>query len=55
MDPLFIFMLSVWNEVAGIVLALFTAKLGLPLAMALAVGAVFLSDPLSLHASAVNF
>ena len=55
MDPLFIFMLSVWNVVVGITIAVTAAELVLPPAMVLAAGAVFPGDPLFLCCSAVGF
>ena len=55
MDPLFVFMLSVWDEVVKITVAVSATELGLPLAMALAVGAIFPSDPLCLCTSVVGF
>ena len=55
MDPLFIFMLSVWNVVVGITIATTAAELVSPPAMLLAAGAVFPGDPLFLRTSAVGF
>ena len=55
MDPLFIFMLSVWNVVVGITFAATATELVSLPAMVLAAGAVFPGDPLFLCGSAVSF